>query len=397
MNHGRFLVLLFFFVAFALILIPTRTTAIQSGTIWSWCVSNPSYPTVYFSRPFDSGMSAKPMVFNGLSLGRQFAEYIKGRFDTKADASCGHGAAGVDQAAALQRIQEFEARMRQQNKQIVEVKDWNYIRDEIAIKASFSTPAVQGAYIDVEGGLAADHIYCIAGPSNNTIYYAEPVALTNPSYNPSIGYFKFLQQKYSFKGEFDGCSILNEPHAKLYLNARLAGARAGGKQIVNTGWPAATAAPTAQAPDDRYQDNDQPVQKPAAKQPAPSIQVRDIAAKEVSAALGSCHNNRAMNAGYNCICLQVKIYDYRIAHPADTLSGTPTLANLLDGKLPEADKCLNDSMAKMRARDEARSAGLRQPAAAECVAEKFVTLLHAKPIPSQAQSELDAAIKACRQ
>jgi hypothetical protein len=32
-------------------------------------------------------------------------------------------------------------------------------------------------------------------------------------------------------------------------------------------------------------------------------------------------------------------------------------------------------------------------AANTCVGEKFVGLLHAKPIPSQAQSELDAAIQ----
>lgn len=395
MKIRRFLLPLFFFAATAFILIPTHTTATQSGTIWSWCVSDPSYPTIYFSRPFDSGMSAKPRVFNGLSLGRQFAEYIQGRFDIKGNASCGHGANSVDQAAALQRVQEFMAQMRQQNKQIVEVTDWNYLRDEIAIKASFATPTEHGAYVDIEGGLPSDHIYCIAGPFNNTIYYAEPIALANPSYNPSIGYFKLLQQKYSFKGD-SRCPILNEPHAKLYLNARLAGARAGGKQIVNTGWPVATTTPTAQVPDDRYQDNDQPVPGPAAKQPAPSAQVRDIASKEVSSALGFCHNNRAMNEGYNCACLQVKIYDYRIAHPADTLSGTPALASLFDGKLPEGYKCINDSMAKLRARDEAKVAGLRLPAAQQCVGEKFVTLLHARPIPSQAQSELDAAIKACR-
>jgi hypothetical protein len=396
MNIGRFLLPLFFFAAIAFILIPTHTTATQPGTIWTWCVSDPSYPTVYFTRPFDSGMSARPKVFNGLSLGRQFSEYLKGRFDTKGDASCGHGVNGVDQAAAFQRIQEFEAQMRQQHKQIVEVTDWNYVRDEIAIKASFSTPTAQGAYIDVEGGLPADHIYCIAGPSNNTIYYAEPIALTNPSLNPSIGYFKFLQQKYSFKGD-SRCPILNEPHAKLYLNAQLAGARAGGKQIVNTGWPAVSSTPTAQVPNDRYQDNDQPAQRPAAQKSAPSVQVRDLASKEVSSALSFCHNNRAMNEGYNCACLQVKIYDYRIAHPSETLNGMPALTSLFDGKLPDSDKCINESMAKLRARDEAKVAGLKLPAAQQCVGEKFVALLHAKPIPLQAQSELDAAIKACRQ
>jgi hypothetical protein len=53
-------------------------------------------------------------------------------------------------------------------------------------------------------------------------------------------------------------------------------------------------------------------------------------------------------------------------------------------------------MAKVEAREKAKSAGLRQPAAQDCVAEKFVTMLHARPIPSQAPAELNAAIKACQ-
>jgi hypothetical protein len=104
-----------------------------------------------------------------------------------------------------------------------------------------------------------------------------------------------------------------------------------------------------------------------------------------------------MARGYNCACLQTKIYDYRIAHPADTLNGTPTLANFFDGKEFQCDKCINDSMAKMLAHDAAGTAGLRLPAAQDCVAQKFVASLHENPIPSQAQAELDGAIRACRQ
>jgi hypothetical protein len=276
------------------------------------------------------------------------------------------------------------------------VTDWTYQRDEIAIKASFNTPREHGAYVNVEGGLPADHVYCIAGPSSNTIYYADVMPLPNPSNNPSVGYFRFLQQKYLFKGDLT-CPILNEPHAVLYLNARLAGARAGGKQIVNTGWPTATSTTTAQVPNDRYQDNEQPVLRPTPNQPVAAAQVRDLASKEVSPALQYCQNNRAMSKGYNCACLQVKIYDYRIAHPAETLRGTPTLASFFEGKQIECDKCINASMAKYFARDEAKVAGLRTPGAQDCAAEKFVTLLRADPLPSHAKEELDAAIKACRQ
>jgi hypothetical protein len=183
----------------------------------------------------------------------------------------------------------------------------------------------------------------------------------------------------------------------MYLNARLAGARAAGKQIVNTGWPPANFTATAEAPNDRYKDNDQPLQRPGTNQAASSTQVRDIAAKEVTPALAYCQSKRPMARGYNCACLQAKIYDYRIAHPADTLKGEPTLASFFDGKEFQCDKCINDAMARMLAHDAAGSAGLRLPAAQDCAADKFVAALHANSIPSQAQAELDTAIKACRQ
>ena len=66
-------------------------------------------------------------------------------------------------------------------------------------------------------------------------------------------------------------------------------------------------------------------------------------------------------------------------------------------KSSNCDKCINDAMAKMLAHDAAGSAGLRLPAAQDCVRQKFVASLHANPVPSQAQAELDTAIKACRQ
>jgi hypothetical protein len=394
MNTRLFFLSLLLVIATVILFASTPSGATQSGTIWTWCASEASTPIVYFSRPFDSGLSAHSRTLNSLSLARQFSEYLKGRFDVKTNAFCGSGVNGTDQAAASQRVQDMMAEARRQNKQVVELSDWNYIRDEVAIKASFNTEL--GGYVNVEGGLPADHIYCVTGSSNNTIYYTEPIRMTNPSYNPSVDYFRFLQQKYSFKGADFSCPILNEPQEKLYLNARLAGARAGGKQIVNTGWPPAASTTAAEVPNDRYQDNAQPAQKPTANQPSPSAQVRNIAAKEVSAALVYCHNNNVIGRGFDCACLQVKIYEYRIAHPADTLQGTPALASFFDGKLFDCDKCVNAYLAKDLARNEANRAGLKTSAAQDCAAEKFVAALHANPIPSRTQEALAGAIKACR-
>jgi hypothetical protein len=358
-------------------------------------MSNSSAPTVYFAGPFDSGMSAKAPTFNGLSLGRQFAEYVQGRYDLKGEAACGHGASSVDQAGALQRMRQVMEQMRQQNKQTVELSDWHYLRDDVAIKASSDAPRGESNYVNVEGGLSPDHMYCVSDTFNNAVYYTEPMLRKNPSDNPSVPYFRLLQQKYSYKGNVT-CPSINEAQAKLYLNARLAGARAGGKQVVNTGWPPADVAATTQAPSDRYKDNDQPAPRPAANQPAASAQLRDIAGKEVSQALGSCNNDRAMRSAYSCICLQTKVYDYRMQHPADTLNGTPALASLYSGRALQAEACFNDATAKRLAHEAGPAAGVKTPAAQDCAADKFVAAIHASPVPAQAQTQLDAAYKACK-
>ena len=396
MNTRILFLSLFLIIAVSILFAPTHTTTMQSATIWAWCMSDPSSTTMYFGGPFDSGMTAKAPTFNALSLGRQFSEYLKGRFDTRGDASCSKGVDSVGQAAAAQRMRDVMAQMRQQNKQIVELTDWNYVRDEVANKAALDAPKGQGDYVNVEGGLPPDHMYCVTDSFNNTVYYAEPIALTNPSNNPSSDYFRFLQQKYSFKGNFR-CLSINEAQAKLYLNARLAGARAGGKQIVNSGWPPPNFSATAEKQNDRYQDSDQPAQRPVIKQPTSSAQVQAIAGKIGNEARVNCLHDPVMLRGYACDCLQLRIHDYLAQHPAETLSNTPTAAGLLAGTAYQPDKCITDPIASRLAHDLGFSVGLKSPAAQDCAAAKFVAALHANTVPSKAKAELDAAFKACKQ
>ena len=398
MKPRVFFISLVFITATVIFFAPTHSEATQSATIWVWCMSDTSAPTVYFGGPFDSGITAKTPTFNALSLGRQFAEYLKGRYDIKGDpsgvaaASCGHGVNSVDEAAASQRMRDVMAKMRQQNKQVLELSDWNYIRDEVAIKASFNAPRGQGDYVNVEGGLPPDHMYCVTDTFNNTVYYADLIKLTNPSINPSRDYFRFLQQKYSFKGNFN-CSAINEQQAKMYLNARLAGARAGGKKVVSTGWPPANFIPTAEVPNDRYKDNDQPAQRPNANQSSPT-QAQAINAISMQA-LSSCAHEPVMGRVYTCTCLQIRIHDYLAHHPAELVNGTPT--TLFGSTAYQPETCLNDPVARTVALETANSAGLKSRPKLDCAAEKFVAALHANPVPSKAQAELDSAIKACRQ
>jgi hypothetical protein len=51
--HTRvFLVLLLVVIFTAIIFLPTHSTATQTATVWVWCASDMSYPTVYFTGPF---------------------------------------------------------------------------------------------------------------------------------------------------------------------------------------------------------------------------------------------------------------------------------------------------------------------------------------------------------
>ena len=104
-----------------------------------------------------------------------------------------------------------------------------------------------------------------------------------------------------------------------------------------------------------------------------------------------------MRSAYDCICLQQKVHDYRMKHPAETLAGTPPLANLYSARELQAETCVSDATAKRLAHEAGPAAGVRTPAAQDCAAEKFVTAIHASPVPAQAQSQLDTAYKACKQ
>ena len=78
MKTRVFLISPVFVIIAAIAFIPTHSSTTQSATIWVWCMSDTSAPTVYFAGPFDSGMTAKSGTFNGLSLGRQFADTTLG-------------------------------------------------------------------------------------------------------------------------------------------------------------------------------------------------------------------------------------------------------------------------------------------------------------------------------
>src|ERR1041384_4128816 len=91
MNMRVFLFSLLVVILTAIVFLPAHSTATQSEAVWVWCESETSAPTVYFTGPFDSGLSARSTTFATTSVARQFAEYLKGRYPTRTDATCGRG------------------------------------------------------------------------------------------------------------------------------------------------------------------------------------------------------------------------------------------------------------------------------------------------------------------
>src|SRR6266404_7229544 len=125
-------------------------------------------------------------------------------------------------------------------------------------------------------------------------------------------------------------------------------------------------------PKPKIDDDPEPAPRPAAK--TPPADARDFAAKEGSAALTLCQNDRVMSGAFDCYRVQRAVYNYRIAH-AGEVSPEP-LIKLLD-KL-DCSECIVDFRVKGWAQSAAQSRGL--PAkAADCVAEHFLTHLHAEP------------------
>ena len=380
--------------SFTVLVVCTPGAKTQGGTLSVACISDPSDKVIYVSRVFDSGLSAKSPVFNAQTIAEQFGEYLKGKYDLKADpdkSSCMHGV--TTQADVNKRLQDILSRVGREGKQIIEVSDWNYVRDETAIKESFKGRTLDTASNNPRGGLPYDRIYCVSESFQNTVYYTGPYPKnTNKMTDWSIAFFKDLQQKHSFKGNFD-CKFETDPHSKLMLDARLAGARAGGKQVVNTGWRFDPAKASAQTTAPERDEDREPASRPAANQPTASVQ--QIANKLGMQVAADCGRDTVMSRAYSCNCLATQIHDYLTHHPTETLN-TPTVASLLARKDYQAETCINDPPARTVARETASSAGFRSVAVLDCAGAKFVAALHANPVPSQAKAELDAAIKACR-
>jgi hypothetical protein len=220
-------------------------------------------------------------------------------------------------------------------------------------------------------------------------------ALNNQAWNDAFN--GFLRKTYSAEG-LAQCTIMNTVReAERNLKARVGGVRANSHKAVETGWKYdPTAKITRPAPRPTPKEDNDPEPPVVQKQPRPAAQtpstdIRDFAQKEGSAALTLCQNDRIMSGAFDCYRVQRTVYNYRIAHAGD--AKPEPLGNLLD-KL-DCNECIVDFRVKGWAQSAAQSRGL-QPKAADCVAQRFLTDLHAKPYPARATQIFNGAITACK-
>ena len=361
--------------------------------LFGYCYSTPDQATIYFTQVFDLGSDLN-ITNDPYSIQNEYSEYLKGRFDFKANANYPVACqmlANMSQAQSMRR--DYETQMRQEHKQIVQV-EWTYRLPGHAI----SSVPWQAHTIRPVNTAQADHTFCISDLYEDTVYFTGPVATPPPVTMSSWinGFTQFLKGKYSYRGQVY-CNMGTAESARRLVSAHLEGSRAAGRKVVDTSWKYDASQATNTSPSrPAEQDDDRvPAQRPAAQ--PPSLQARDFALKEGPHALQYCVHDRVMAAAFECDCLRRQIWTYRLNHVSDTLSASPTpLEDLFKGDKVNFKSCIQaDWKFKMSVRSAVRLQGA-SAANADCAIEKFRSLLEAKPYPSQSKEILNEAIGACR-
>lgn len=388
----RLLVHLFCIAIIAIVLlsfVPSGGTA-QGFTTPGYCASEPSGPIVYFSAMFDTKLNL-PVRFSTNAVAREFTEYLKGRYDYNTTSNYPAACTvfrNIGEAETSKR--DFQAPIRQANRQVVEV-DWKYVVDEDLVAASYSHQGEDIAAV-VQMKRKPNHTYCLSDSAQGTLYTTGPVE-TGTGPNMSLwyrGFDQFLREKYSFK-ERIFCNLGSLPEVERLMAARIAGARAAGKKVVNTGWKydAAAVATTNARPAQR-DDDPEPVQRPAP--PNPSRQASDTAAKEMPASLAYCQKDQAMSTVFNCDRFARVVYNYRMAH----LNETPeAVASLVASNKLNCAECIDNTKVSLWVSNQGNADKLDQRVI-NCVSQNVIVTLYKKPEANHLKDFYKEAVVTCR-
>lgn len=370
----------------------TESAPIPQGTnhifTKAFCFSEQDKPVVYFSKIFDVDITVPTIDTQPLVNG--FIIQLKEKYDYQAGSNypvvCPLYKTLVEAEATKRKMQ---AQVQQAAKQIVEV-DWT--------PPAWAQPlqAVGGPGFFPQSPPWPTHTFCAVG-HDDTMYFSDVFDTLSMQNYQALGnaFNDFLRKQYGFEPQVDAtCTPLSTVReAERNFKARVGGVRANNHKAVETGWNGDTTHVGSVRPRPRPTPKDDDDPEPPQKQPrpAPAADARDFATKEAQAALTICQNDRVMSGGFDCYGVHRAVYNYRIAHAGD-VSPEP-LVKLL-AKL-DCSQCIVDFRVKGWAQSAAQSRRL-QPKAADCVAERFLINVRAKPNPGHATELFEAAIAACK-
>jgi len=368
--------------------IGSAAPALAQGTptAGGYCLSDPSASVVYFSEVFDTKLN--PGVANdAYPIQREFFAHIKAKYGFTTNSNYPITCM-LSNSAALSEANraEFEGRMRQQQRQVVEV-DWKYLPDPAAAAVSFSRTDSRNP----PPPRPADHGFCVAGPFGGPLYKSDPFDAVPPVNigQWGVAWLRFLGGKYGYKGTIQ-CENATLDGAGRILKAWGDGARAAGRSIVETGWKYDVAANTAPAP--RVDEDREPPRPTPGAAGAASTDARKLAGKEAPAVLAYCRKDRTLSVVFDCLRVQQAVIAYRIAHATDAPA---PLASLFTGDKLDCAQCMDSYRQAAWAKRQALAQRLKPPVAT-CVSKEFVARLTAKPFPNRVPEHYDAAVGACR-
>ncbi|MGH7696769.1 MAG: hypothetical protein ACRENH_17400 [Gemmatimonadaceae bacterium] len=354
----------------------TPNASAQGTTMHAVCWSEFNGPVIYVSQVFDTQMGRPDQGVDAFSpISNEFHQYLKGRYDYKADASrAAHCAGQMSQGGSSAQRSRVMAEIGT-GKRVVEL-EWVWAPD--------TSEVPRGVTIPQDGG------YCTTSGTSATVYVAGPFDLKGrmATFEWNHAFSQFLSSKYGFRGEVN-CPIgMPRFRAVRHYGFHVQGARAGNKKVVETGWDWSSA--VASNPAAKPNEDKEPA-RPAAPAATPSQEARAFATKEAPETMAYCQNDRALYRGLDCYKVQRLVYNYRIEHAAD---GTPEpLATLLE-KL-DCSSCVDNVRTPAWAKQQAHGSG-NPPAVSECVGQRIMAAFLTKPYVNRLMDAYNVTLAACK-
>lgn len=174
------------------------------------------------------------------------------------------------------------------------------------------------------------------------------------------------------------------------MGARIAGARAAGKKIVDTGWKYDASAVATNNPTPAPRDNDpEPVQRPAP--PNPSRHASDIAIKEMPESVAYCKKDATLSLVFNCDSFGRVVYNYRMAHLGEA---PEPMASLMAAKKLNCAECIDNTRVSLWVEKRAAAENL-SPQATNCVSQNVIVTLYKTPEANRLTEFYKQAVATC--